>query len=254
MLAMTLLGAVALVPRDVAAHFVMEEPAASRSQDGLGNPQKLGPCGDEAGGTDTGEVTAFQTGQTLTITIRETIFHPGHYRIALSVNDRSELPPEPIVTPGSTPCGSAPIQDPPVFPVLADGVLVHTTPLSGPQTIDVQLPAGVTCDHCTLQVIEFMSNHPLNDPGGCYYHHCADISIHDVVVDTDTGTEDSGVAPRMDAGVSTGMDAGTAAATPASCACGVTGRRSTGWAGLTAMPLAALIAWRRRRARRPAHS
>ena len=26
-------------------------------------------------------------------------------------------------------------------------------------------------------LIEFMSDHPLNNPGGCFYHHCADISI-----------------------------------------------------------------------------
>jgi hypothetical protein len=31
----------------------------------------------------------------------------------------------------------------------------------------------VTCDHCTLQVIEFMSQHG----APCFYHHCADISI-----------------------------------------------------------------------------
>jgi hypothetical protein len=41
--------------------------------------------------------------------------------LALSLNDRSELPAEPVVTPGASPCGSVPIQDPPAFPVLAEG-------------------------------------------------------------------------------------------------------------------------------------
>jgi hypothetical protein len=166
-----------LIALPVHAHFVLQAPAAWMSQDASGNPQKLGPCGDEGGGTATGKVTAYQPGQTVTITINEVVFHPGHYRVALSSTSRSELPSEPPVTAASTPCGSVPIQSPPVFPVLADGVLAHTAAFSGPQSIQITLPANVTCTKCTLQVIEFMSNHPLNNPGGCFYHHCADISI-----------------------------------------------------------------------------
>lgn len=169
-------GAFLLAPVEADAHFILQSPASWKSQTLLGDPQKLGPCGDN-GGTETGIVTAVEEGGMITVTIQETIFHPGHYRIALSVNDRSELPAEPPVTAGSTPCGSTIIQDPPVFPVLADGVFPHTKPLSGPQTIQIKLPDGVTCDHCTLQVIEFMSEHGLNDPGGCFYHHCADLAI-----------------------------------------------------------------------------
>jgi MYXO-CTERM domain-containing protein len=153
------------------------------SQDSFGLPEKLGPCGDEGGGTPTGTVTAFQSGQTITVTINEVIFHPGHYRIALAVNDRSELPAEPPVTAGSTPCGSVPVQNPPVFPVLADGVFEHSAPFSGPQSIQITLPGNVTCTKCTLQIIEFMSDHGLNNPGGCFYHHCADLSIQSTVVD-----------------------------------------------------------------------
>jgi hypothetical protein len=57
------------------AHFVLVEPESWMSQDGSGNPQKLGPCGDEGGGTATGKVTAFRAGQTITVTINETVFH-----------------------------------------------------------------------------------------------------------------------------------------------------------------------------------
>ena len=81
------------------------------------------------------------------------------------------------MTEAGTPCGSVPIDPHPTYPVLADGVFVHTTAFTKPQTIEVTLPAGVTCDKCTLQVIEFMGDHPLNVPGGCFYHHCADLSI-----------------------------------------------------------------------------
>jgi len=172
-----LLSALALRAAPAQAHFELQAPASWRPQDALGSPQKLGPCGDEAGGAPTGLVTAFAPGQQIDVTIDERIFHPGHYRIALSVLDRSELPAEPPVTPGSTDCGTAPVQDPPVFPVLADGVFLHTQAFSGPQTVRLTLPAGVTCTACTLQVIEFMSDHALNVPGGCFYHHCADLSI-----------------------------------------------------------------------------
>ena len=144
------------------------------SQDSLGLPEKLGPCGEEGGGTATGKVTAFHPGQTISVTINEVIPHPGHYRVALAVNNRSELPAEPMVTPSAgDPCGSATIQSPPTFPILADNVLPHTQPFDAPRTFAVTLPANVTCTKCTLQVLEFMSHHG----APCFYHHCADISI-----------------------------------------------------------------------------
>jgi MYXO-CTERM domain-containing protein len=193
--ARTLAMAAILLPAATArAHFVLDAPACWMSQDAAGLPEKLGPCGDEGGGTPTGIVTEFQTGQTITVTIDEKIFHPGHYRIALAVNDRSQLPAEPPVTAGTTPCGSVPIQNPPQFPVLADGVFVHTAPFSAPQTTQVTLPPNVTCSKCTLQVIEFMSDHPLNNPGGCFYHHCADISIQDTPVMNGDGGSTTGHA------------------------------------------------------------
>lgn len=242
----------AFAPPLARAHFILEEPASWSSQDALGSPQKLGPCGDEPGGTPTGEVTTFQQGRTITVTIRETIFHPGHYRIALAVGDRSELPPEPIVTAAATPCGSAAIQDPPVFPVLADGVLAHTAPFSGPQSVQVTLPPDVTCTHCTLQVIEFMSDHGLNNPGGCFYHHCADVAITATSQDGGSGDDasaedassESDAAPATD----TSGDAAAAGASPASeggCnASGAPGAGGGAWALL--LGLAALA--RRRRA------
>jgi hypothetical protein len=165
------------------------------SQGPFGDPQKLGPCGDEGGGTATGRVTAFRPGQTIEVTIDEKIYHPGHYRVALAVEDRSELPPPPVVTAvGSDPCGSAEIQDPPVFPVLADNLLPHTQPFAGPQTFTVTLPSDLTCTRCTLQILEYMAQH--GRP--CFYHHCADISIQAEVetpTPTSTPTETTAAAP-----------------------------------------------------------
>jgi cysteine-rich repeat protein len=185
-----LIGVAALfAPALALAHFVLVAPDSWMSQDALGFPLKVGPCGDEGGGTPTGKVTAFQPGQTISVTIDEVVHHPGHYRVALSVDDRSELPPEPVVTPaGFDQCASAAIQDPPIFPVLADNMLPHTQPFPWPQTFTVTLPANVTCTKCTLQVLEFMSNHP----APCFYHHCADISIQGEVISCGDGTVQPG--------------------------------------------------------------
>jgi MYXO-CTERM domain-containing protein len=239
-----------LTPRETRAHFALQSPPSWMSQDSLGSPQKLGPCGDEAGGTATGVVTAFQAGQTITVTIDEKVFHPGHYRIALSVNDRSELPAEPVVTPGTnTPCGTAAIETPPVFPVLADDVFDHTAPFSTPQSIQVTLPSNVTCTHCTLQVIEFMSNHALNNPGGCFYHHCADISLQTTpVVDAGPAADAGGAdgSATADAG---GVDGGAGNPTEGGCSCTVATTRTPAAGGL-AVALGLTLLARRRRSRR----
>ncbi len=181
-----LLGAVGVFAPAVAyAHFILVTPDSWMSQDSLGLPEKLGPCGDEGGGTLTGKVTAFHPGQTISVTINEVVTHPGHYRVALAVDNRSELPAEPMVTPtAGDPCASAAIQSTPTFPILADNVLPHTQAFAGPQTFTVTLPTGVTCDKCTLQVLETMSSHP----APCFYHHCADISIQEESVSTTSTT------------------------------------------------------------------
>jgi MYXO-CTERM domain-containing protein len=175
------------LPATSAAHFILQSPPASTEQNALGDPQKAAPCGDEGNAVATGEVTSYQGGDTITVTIEETIFHPGHYRIALATDD-GVFPEEPPVTAGATPCGSAPIDPAPVFPVLADGVWEHSQPFAEPQTIEITLPDDVSCTNCTLQVIQFMSNHGLNDPGGCYYHHCATIALEADPVGATEGT------------------------------------------------------------------
>src|SRR5262249_7617553 len=65
------------------------------------------------------------------------------------------------------------VEDPVVPPVLVDDALHHTTTLVGTQTIQVQVP-NFTCDNCTLQVVEFMKDHP---PPNCFYFHCAALQI-----------------------------------------------------------------------------
>lgn len=200
------LGAWLLVSQTAEAHFVLSAPAASTEQNGLGDPQKAPPCGDDGTATLTGEVTTYQAGDTITITIDERIYHPGHYRIAL-VADIADMPEPPPVTPADTPCGSAPIDPAPQFPVLADGVFEHTEPFSEPQTIEVTIPEDLSCENCTLQVIQFMSDHALNVPGGCYYHHCATIEVQEGPV-TATSSPGDDTGPSTDDGPSDTTEAG----------------------------------------------
>ncbi len=82
------------------AHFRLLEPQSWLVENDLGDPQKLGPCGGTSAnpGTPTNLINKVQGGQILHINLQETVFHPGHYRIALAVNSRAELPPDPEVT------------------------------------------------------------------------------------------------------------------------------------------------------------
>lgn len=229
------------------AHFILQNPPSATKQGFLGDPQKAPPCGEDDSAVPTGKVTTYAPGQTITIKLKEMVPHPGHYRVALAVNDPSELPEEPTVTPGTTACGSVEIDPSPEFPVLADGMLVHTSPMTGSQTFDVTLPSDVTCDHCTLQVLEFMSNHGLNNPGGCFYHHCATIAIvAPASGDTDAVTYDTAdtdlASVDTDADAAGNGDTDTKSAT-SSCGCSTSGGVAGAWA---AVALVALAGRRRR--------
>jgi hypothetical protein len=127
------IGAVVLLaPVAASSHFFLEEPTNLWVQNNLGNPQKLAPCGGTSDdpGTPTNAITEARGGDMLHIKIRETVFHPGHYRVALAVNSIAELPPDPETTTRASPRGplsvSAKIDPNPKPPVLADGLFVHT--------------------------------------------------------------------------------------------------------------------------------
>lgn len=150
------------------AHFTLLQPpsAVARDNGGKGGP----PCSE---GPPSNIVTPIQGGRALTIRLNEFIFHPGHYRIALSVNSRSELPPDPeVVSDANGISISSPLPGSVKAPVLADGVFPHTSPINGDLQTTVTLP-NLNCDKCTLQIIEFMAEHS----PAYFYHHCADLKI-----------------------------------------------------------------------------
>jgi hypothetical protein len=181
----------------VQAHFKLVEPASWLIEGERGDPQKLAPCGSAPTAAAnapavplSNAVSKVVGGTKLHLKVQETIYHPGHYRVALAVNSREELPADPMTFERTTERGPqsvwAVIQSPPQLPVLADGLFQHYTRpapaapgVTAPPLVfetDIQLP-NINCAKCTLQVLQFMAEHGYNQPGGYSYHHCADLQI-----------------------------------------------------------------------------
>src|SRR5262249_57076994 len=126
--------------------FRRRERASWLVEDERGDPQKTGPCGGT--NTDYGKpsyaVTQAVGGSKLHIKVLETIYHPGHCRIALAVNSPNELPIDPKATTENADRGprslSAEIMNPVQPPVLADGLFPHQAKADGPFETDVTVP------------------------------------------------------------------------------------------------------------------
>jgi hypothetical protein len=179
-------------------HFKLIEPESWLVEAANGDPQKAAPCGGTSAnpGTPSNMIGKIKGGSKLHLKVQETVFHPGHYRVALAVNSRAELPKDPEVTttqvanrqgnlaPQSV---SAVIMNPVKPPVLADGLFPHTQrPAPMYWETDIDIP-NISCAKCTLQIIQFMAQHGLNADGDYSYHHCADLQI----------TADPAKAPTM---------------------------------------------------------
>lgn len=187
-----------LVATSALAHIHLDAPPSFQVTDALGNPQKTAPCG--GAGTASNVVTTVEAGSTLTVTWTDTIPHPGHYRISVAPNQGDFVTPVPVLNNGGTNCQSAPIEANPVLPTVADGVFPHTTGATGMvRSYDITVPM-MSCDNCTLQLMQFMASHA----PPCFYYQCATLRI----VPPDAGTP-------MDAGTDAGAgdDAGTDAGT-----------------------------------------
>jgi MYXO-CTERM domain-containing protein len=214
------------------AHFKLNEPATTLVQAADGSPQKAPPCGGN--GTATNAVTNYMPGGMVTIKFIETVPHGGHYRVALA-QDEASLPPEPTVTGAN--CGSAAIMANPTLPILADGLFVHVGgTLNGEQTAQIQLPAGMTCTNCVLQVIEFMTPHAPS----CFYHHCAKVTISATAPDAGPSNTPDASTPGGDAGTNPDNGDGTG------CGCTTQDNRSGVLSLLAMLGVVGLISRRRR--------
>lgn len=176
-----LTAALALLPGAAQAHFRLEAPASWIEENQLGDPQKMAPCGGtvDDGGTRTGIITEVQGGSEIRLAITETIYHPGHYRVALA-RRINWLPGDPVAVMKETEAGPrsdyAPIAAEPQLPVLADGLWANQEQRTGPLETMIRIP-NIDCQGCFLQVVQFMEEHPGFREGGFTYHHCAVLNI-----------------------------------------------------------------------------
>ena len=174
-----------LFPSLAQAHFNLSAPPNWTTESTQGDPEKEWPCGNENNAMSTGSTTPYKPGDKVTIKLTETVTHGGHYRVALATSgNMMDLPMDMSQSASGSMCQNDDMQATPAFPILADGMLEHTQSqkLSGVQSFDVTLPTNVTCDKCVLQVREYMTPHTstpeiATQTNGCYYHHCAYISI-----------------------------------------------------------------------------
>ncbi len=189
-------------------HIKLSAPPSTLVQDSLGGPQKTAPCGGN--GTATNAVTTVEAGQPLEVRWTETIGHPGHFRIGIARSPSEFVTPTAVVM--NNDCKSAPIESSPQYPTLVDGLFVHTNSPSNLQRSATITVPMMSCENCTLQLLQFMSNHT----PGCFYFQCATLRIvlpdagvpveEDAGVTTDAGVESVDAGVTFDAGVAT--DAG----------------------------------------------
>jgi hypothetical protein len=174
-------------PGLASAHLALIAPPSRYGPDVL----KTGPCGVSAG-ERSDNVTYFEPGQTIEVRWDEYIDHPGHYRIAFDAHgDDDFVDPATMMELYSNDA------------VLLDGI-ADQGPTEREYAATVTLP-DVTCDDCTLQVIQVMYDKPpYTTPGNDIYYQCADLVLRE------GGAQDAGVAggPAASPGAGSGCRTG----------------------------------------------
>ncbi len=136
------------------AHARLRTPTPRTNDDNLKDGVGGAPCG---GKPRTGTPARYTMGQTITVQWEETINHAGCFIIKLSpANDQN-------------------------FTMLANPPHSTTGGVPRQYSAQVKLPDGMTCNACTLQLIQVMNNTVpcpvVNIPAGDSYYSCADVQI-----------------------------------------------------------------------------
>lgn len=217
-----------LVPSVAAAHITLTYPPARTPE------QKQRHCG-LAGSTRGSNVTTLEPGSTITVRWRETVDHPGHYRISFDTDGEDFLIPP-------TDTESTEGLDPTVIADLIPDVGGPIPSGGRPYSFQITLP-DVECDNCTLQLIQMMTESAVYDPDVDIYFQCADITLQR----TGGPTPDAGMGGGDDAGP-VNTDGGTTGAVDPGNIRGGEGCHATGGATGLLLALAPLgLALRRRR-------
>jgi hypothetical protein len=201
-------ASVLAIAHPAAAHISLEEGGTHKSRYGDGE-LKAGPCG-KAGGTRGTNVYTYSSGQKITVTVVETIPHPGYFRFAFD-NDGDDAFIEPASIKPIDPsrkcpndptdrCGVSDFYNSPAVLPGMDNLNPHLTAAFGTRyTWEVSLP-DVECNNCTLQLIQIMEDdltHGPYDPTpgvgvADIYHQCIDIVLKRSADAGTGGTNDAG--------------------------------------------------------------
>jgi hypothetical protein len=182
-----------LAAAPAAAHITMLDPLPRTDS------QKSGPCGAGPGDMRGDVITNYKGGDTITIRWIETVNHPGHYRISFDADGQDDF------------------ADPPAYDAYYsnDAVIVdQIEDKSGQNTMyeaQITLPE-ISCDNCTIQLTQMMTDKPPYGDGNDLYYQCADIVIEGVAAGTSGDDTTSGTSDATTGDATTG-DATTAPGT-----------------------------------------
>ncbi|MBZ5715009.1 SCE4755 family polysaccharide monooxygenase-like protein [Nannocystis pusilla] len=217
---------VALVGPAAGAHIALSSPLPRHVE------QKVGPCGLGPDDVRGAEVATFQGGETIVVRWTETIDHPGHFRISFDPEGHDDF---------ADPAGYDDFYSNPA--VLVDEIADK----SGSQQTyeqEVTLPL-MSCDACTLQLIQVMTDKPPYEVGtNDLYYQCADIVLEGAAATESSGDSQptteggSGEEPPPDTG-----DAELGPADDGGCGC------RSGGAGGSGLGLLLVMMMARRRGR-----
>jgi hypothetical protein len=189
-------------PSLAAAHLELVDPPNRYGQ----WTQKKAPCG-EGNGARGDQFTVFEPGQTITVSWDEFIDHPGHFRVAFDADGQDDFV-DPICLSGCD-TRQPTIEEYNNDAVLLDGI---TDKSGGVYEVEVELP-DVTCDDCTLQVIQVMYDKPPYElPGNDLYYNCADLELRPGGQGDAAGSGDAGAGDVGTSGDAGAGDAGAAGA------------------------------------------
>lgn len=183
-------AAFVLVPGTAAAHaYIKVPPARNIDEPNLTTRGgiKTGPCGTPRTAKPP---TQYTMGAQVQVMLHETVAHTGCFQVHFSpANDANWVKLGQLDDPG--------------------GLTGNVGGIQGQSVINVTLPAGVTCQACTLRVTQIMSGtlcsaNGNQEPGANTYFSCADIRVGDF---PDAGPT-TPPPPPMDAGTDPGSSSG----------------------------------------------
>lgn len=208
------------------AHARLIDPVPRNTQDGYKEPLAVANCGVARNVNQ--PVTTLTAGSTITVYFEETINHSGCFIVDLSAGGNDQNWMELAVVPHNT---------------------ATTTPRE--YQTDVTLPAGVTCQGCTLRLRQLMVPNagcpPANVPSGATYYSCANIVLEEGAAAPDAGATAGSSSSSGGTTGSTSQDNG-GGDSGGGCAC--VAKLPTGAAPAGLLGLALVLLARRRKFQR----